>query len=92
MNFGLIKWFDFEKGYGVIASPNIKEKEAFLHISNWKDKTPLNKLNEIPLIFSTAIQKNKLSAVNCIYFDFYNMEHWKNLLLIFGESEKLTIE
>ena len=86
MIFGLIKWFDAEKVFGVIVSTEIDNKEVFLHISKWKDKNSITTFNKIPLIFTTSIQKNKLSALNCKYFNFENIDQWKHLLGLYGKS------
>ena len=91
MIFGLIKWFNEEKGFGVIVSTD-DSKEIFLHISQWKDKEKISTSNKIPFVFTTAIQRNKLSAVNCKYFNFNDKEHWQNLFNLYSKSDNIKVE
>ncbi|WP_204345549.1 cold shock domain-containing protein [Psychroserpens algicola] len=64
MNVGLIKWFDKEKGFGMIGT--FKRKECFLHVNNFEDV--LDKL-----LIGTAVifnerfdkKKNRSSASKC---------------------------
>lgn len=92
INFGLIKWFDLEKGFGILASPNSENGDVFLHISNWVDKIDLNKLNTVPLVFNTSVEHNKLCAINCQYFDVANEDHWANLFSEFKLYENIKID
>src|SRR6476646_4939423 len=57
---GLIKWFDADKGYGIIANPELGE--VFIHQSNILLK-PEKILKATAFFFETKSEKNKLSAI-----------------------------
>lgn len=77
MEIGLIDWFDEGKGFGVIKTPT--SIDVFLHISNWKDSRELTSDNAIPLIFEIGFQRNKNTALNCVYFNPKDLMHWEKL-------------
>lgn len=77
MEIGLIDWFDEGRGFGVIKTPT--SIDIFLHISNWKDSQKLTSENAIPLIFEIGFQRNKNTALNCVYFNPKDLKHWEKL-------------
>ena len=82
---GLIKWYDIDKGFGVISTlvPNKKDTiDVFLHHSciNGIFKKSYTTL---PLVFETKKRNKGLGAVNCDVFD-CSSEQWK---LIFSQLE-----
>lgn len=56
MLIGLVKWFDNDKGFGVLGTPN--DEEYFLHINSFLSK-PEEVLKETPIAFSPKIDKYK---------------------------------
>lgn len=104
MNIGIIKWFDSEKGFGVISTienaveiiqnDNVTStevsNEVFLHIKNWKDKNPVDTTRIIPVVFDTAFERNKISAKGCKYFS-NTKENWSLLLSYLGDNEQIRI-
>lgn len=89
MEIGLIEWFDESKGFGVLKTPD--SKEVFLHISNWNDSQKLTLINNIPIIFEIAFQKNKSTAINCMYFNLNNSKHWDKLFSLSEYSYSIKI-
>ena len=77
MEIGLIEWFDDSKGFGVLKTPD--NNEVFLHISNWKDSQKFTSTNQTPIFFEIGFQRGKSTALNCIYFDSVNQEHWEKV-------------
>ena len=77
MEIGLIEWFDDSKGFGVLKTPD--NNEVFLHISNWKDSQILTSTNQTPIFFKIGFQRSKSTALNCVYFDSVNQEHWEKI-------------
>lgn len=77
MEIGLIEWFDDSKGFGVLKTPD--NNEVFLHISNWKDSQKLTSTNQTPIFFKIGFQRSKSTALNCVYFDSVNQEHWEKI-------------
>jgi len=104
MNIGLLKWFDDEKGFGVITAINpvleLIEKqnvtsteasnEIFLHIKNWKDSKPLDSSKIIPVVFETAFERNKIAAKRCEYFK-STKQNWTLLFSHLGNNETIRI-
>ena len=104
MNIGLLKWFDDEKGFGVITAINpeleLIEKhnvtstessnEIFLHIKNWKDSKPLDSSQIIPLVFDTAFERNKIVAKKCEYFK-STKQNWTLLFSNLGNNEIIRV-
>lgn len=97
---GILKWFDKEKGYGVIATnhnfsvlnqnANSNPNEVFLHIKNWKDFIPIDLSLEISVIFEVEIEKNKVTAKKCKYFS-HTSENWVCLCSYIAIDELITI-
>jgi cold shock CspA family protein len=104
MNIGLLKWFDDEKGFGVITAINpaleLIEKqnvtlteasnEIFLHVKNWKDSKPIDSSKIIPVVFETAFERNKIAAKQCEYFK-STKQNWTLLLSHLGNNETIRI-
>lgn len=99
---GILKWFDKEKGYGVIATnhnfsvlnqnanSNSNPNEVFLHINNWKDIVAIDLTLKVSVIFEIDIEKNKVTAKKCKYFS-HTSENWSCLSAYLGINELVTI-
>jgi len=89
MIIGLVKWFDIDRGYGVVATP--ENEEYFLHINSFLIKpVELSKGNAI--IFATKIDKtkNRISAVNSRLVG--KLGDWKLIFSYLGKYDKVRIE
>ena len=91
MEIGILKWFDNLKGFGVIVTTNESQKEVFLHISNWEDQNEIDQNKKIPLVFSTELQRRKISAIECRLFDYSSIKDWE-ILFDLDINEKIRIE
>jgi hypothetical protein len=104
LNIGLIKWFNLEKGYGIIATNKILANNfevsatqkirdgVFLHIQNWLEPfAPINIQELIPVVFKVEIEKNRNTAKKCKYFT-NTIENWKCIISCTGNSELITLE
>lgn len=81
MNIGIIKWFNSERGYGVISTLTDNSNKAidvFLHINNWNEVS--DTITPIVLGFSMDKHKNRYVAKKCRFFDYSSKEDWKELL------------
>ena len=100
---GIIKWFDKEKGYGVIATNhnlsallehNVNSTsnptEVFLHIKNWNDFVSIDLTLKVSVVFELDIEKNKVTAKKCKYFS-HTSENWSCLSAYLGINELVTI-
>jgi cold shock CspA family protein len=89
MLIGLVKWFDPDKGFGVIGTPN--EGNFFLHINSFSVK-PEKILKGTPIAFLPKIdkEKNRNSAENTRLVG--NPEDWKIILSYLGKSDSVSIE
>jgi len=89
MLIGLVKWFDPDKGFGVIGTPN--EGEFFLHINSFASK-PEKILKGTPITFSPKIDKgkNRNSAEKSRFVG--NPEDWKIILGYLDKSDSVSIE
>lgn len=100
---GIIKWFDKEKGYGVIgtnhnlsallehnANSTSNPTEVFLHIKNWKDSVSIDLSLKVSVIFEVDIEKNKVAAKNCKYFS-HSTENWACLCSYLAYDELIAI-
>jgi cold shock CspA family protein len=77
MEIGIIEWFDNNKGFGVLRTPN--DIEVFFHSSNWRDSRPLTTLYSTPFVFEICFQRGKTTATNCMYFNPNDQEHWRKM-------------
>lgn len=89
MLIGLVKWFDPDKGFGVIGTPN--EGEYFLHINSFTSK-PEKILKGTPITFSPKIdnRKNRNSAEKSRFVG--DPEDWKIILGYLDKSDSVNIE
>ncbi len=89
MIIGLVKWFDPDKGFGVVGTPD--GEDYFLHINSFTKK-PEKILIKTPIAFSpkTDKAKNKNFAENSRLVG--NTEDWKLILSHLGKSENVKIE
>lgn len=82
MEIGLVEWFDEDKGFGVLKTPD--NNDVFLHIKNWKDTAKLTSQNNAPILFNIGFQRNKKTAIDCVYFNPKDLKHWE---LVFSIKE-----
>ena len=89
MFIGLVKWFDADKGFGVVGRPS--GEEYFLKINSFTSK-PEKILQGMPIAFSpkTDKAKNRSSAENCRLVGI--TEDWKTILSYLGKSDSVRIE
>lgn len=89
MLIGLIKWFDADKGFGVVGTSD--GEEYFLHINSFTTK-PEKILKGMPIAFSpkTDKAKNRNSADNSRLVGI--AEDWKAILSYLGKSDSVRIE
>lgn len=89
MEVGLLEWFDEEKGFGLLKTPD--NNKVFFHISNWKDSIEFESSNQLPIFFKLGFQRNKTTALNCKFFNPKNSQHWKKLLSLNDLSYSISI-
>jgi cold shock CspA family protein len=89
MLIGLVKWFDLEKGFGVIGTPN--DGDFFLHKNSFATKTE-NIFRGTPILFFPKIdtRKSRNVAVNSRLIG--NSEDWKIIFSYLGKSNSVIIE
>ncbi len=104
MNVGVLDWFNIDKGFGVLKIMNdafliddenqkngiirtLTLTDVFFHISNWKDCQEFRS-NEELLFFDIGMKQGKASALNCVYFNYDNQEHWKTIFSISSLPQK----
>ena len=89
MLIGLVKWFDADKGFGIIGTPG--GEEYFLHINSFTTK-PEKILKGTPIAFSPKIDKakNRNSADNSRLVGI--SEDWIVILSYLGKSDSVRIE
>ena len=89
MLIGLVKWFDEDKGFGIVGTPD--EGEYFLHINSFTTK-PEKILKGTPIAFTPKIDKakNKNSADNSRLVGI--AEDWKVILSYLGNPDSVRIE
>lgn len=90
MEIGLIEWFDDDKGFGVLKTPD--NNEVFLHISNWKDSIEPSATNQTPILFEIGFQRNKNTAINCAYFNPQNEKHWEKVFSLIDYSYSIRVD
>jgi len=86
---GLVKWFDIDRGYGVIETP--EEEKFFLHIKSFGEN-PQNISKGTAIIFSNKIDeiRNRNAAINSHLIDHF--KDWKLALNYLGKSDDVRIE
>ena len=86
---GLVKWFDTDKGFGVIGTPD--NDDFFLHINSFLNK-PQSISKGTSIIFSKKIdqKRNRNTAENCRLIG--ELEDWKILLLYLGKPASISVE
>jgi len=89
MLIGLVKWFDADKGFGVVGTPD--QDEYFLHINSFTTK-PEKILRGTPIAFSPKADKtkNRNSADNSRLVGV--PEDFKTILSYLGNSDSVRIE
>jgi len=89
MLIGLVKWFDADKGFGIVGTPD--GEEYFLHINSFTTK-PEKILKGTPIAFfpKTDKAKNKNSADNSRLIGI--AEDWKVILSYLGKPDSVRIE
>ena len=89
MLIGLVKWFDPDKGFGVVGTPD--GKDFFLHINSFTT-IPEKILKGTPIAFSPKIDKakNRNSAEYSRLVG--SAEDWKIILSPLGKSDSVKIE
>lgn len=89
MLIGLVKWFDQEKGFGVLGTPN--GEEYFLHINSFRLK-PEKLLIGMPIAFIPKADKTKNRNLANNSRLVVNAEDWKTILSYLGKSDSVQIE
>ena len=89
MLIGLVKWFDADKGFGVVVTPD--GEEFFLHINSFSTR-PEKILKGTPIAFSpkTDKVKNRNSAENSRLVG--SSEDWKIIFSYLGKPDNVKIE
>jgi len=89
MLIGLVKWFDANKGFGVVGTPD--SEEFFLHINSFSTR-PEKIIKGAPIAFSmkTDKVKNRNSAENSRLVG--SSEDWKVILSYLGKPDNVKIE
>lgn len=88
MQLGLIKWFDKEKGFGVVE--NTIEGEFFFHINNF-NIPPDQLLKATALIFIKKIDnRGRKSAVNCRLIG--ELNDWNLIMQYLDKKSRINIE
>lgn len=86
---GIVKWFDREKGFGVVSNP--KEGEFFFHINN-SQNIPKQIPEGLPLIFEKIFdpKKERNSAINCR--SAVESEDWGIIMTFLGGNDTVYIK
>ena len=84
---GIIKWFNDEKGFGIITTP--EKNDYFFHKSNFKSIFPSPKTGDV-LVFEKKKEKGKKVAFNCKTAKDY--EDLKNVLEYLFKDDNVIIE
>lgn len=89
MLIGLVKWFDEDKGFGVVGTPD--GEDYFLHIRSFIKK-PEKILKGTPVAFSP--DKDKLKNRNSVKNSrlIGNVEDWKAIFSFWGKCDSVKIE
>ena len=86
---GLIKWFDIDKKYGVIAT--VDSGDFFLHINNLESQT-LSLSKGVAVCFEKHIDKsrNRNTAKRCR--EIHKQQDWELALSYIGKSDCIELE
>ncbi len=86
---GLIKWFDIDKKYGVIAT--VDSGDFFLHINNLESQT-LSLSKGVAVVFEKHIDKsrNRNTAKRCR--EIHKQQDWELALSYIGKSDCIELE
>jgi cold shock CspA family protein/ribosomal protein L37AE/L43A len=89
MIIGLVKWYDANKGFGIVSTPN--EEEYFLHLNSFISK-PEKILQGTPIAFSPKIDetKNRKSAYKSRIVGL--SEDWKTIFSYMSKSDIVRME
>lgn len=89
MLVGLVKWFDKEKGFGVVENP--VEGEFFLHINNFITR-PEKVLKGTAIVFRKKIdhRRGRNTAENCRLVG--ELDDWKIIMSLLGKQDSVRIE
>lgn len=89
MLVGLVKWFDKEKGFGVVENP--VEGEFFLHLNNFIIR-PEKILKGTAVVFRKKIdqRRGRNTAENCRLVG--ELDDWKILMSLLGKQDSVSIE
>jgi len=89
MLIGLVKWFNAEKGFGIIGNP--EEGEFFMHINNFIDK-PQSIPKGTAVIFKKKVdpKKNRNTAENCRLIG--ELDDWKIIMNLLDKPDSVRIE
>lgn len=90
VKIGLIKWFDKEKGFGLIGTP--EDGDYFLHMSNVIKDSYLLIRQTCAVVFNPEFdnKKSKLYAENCRIAD--KIEDWLVVMNYLGKSVIVNID
>jgi len=89
MLIGLVKWFNAEKGFGIIENPT--EGEFFMHINNFINK-PQSISKGTAVIFKEKVdsKKNRKTAKNCRLIG--EFDDWKIIMHLLDKLDYVSIE
>lgn len=89
MLIGLVKWFNKEKGFGVVESPI--DGEFFLHINNFINR-PESILKGTSVIFNKKIDNNRSrnTAEKCRLIG--ELDDWKIIMSLLDKPDSVRIE
>ncbi len=89
MQIGIVKWFDLEKGFGVIGTP--EGEEYFLHLNSFTTN-PQQIQKGTPLIFTSKLDKVKNRKAASKIRMICKSEDWKMILSYIGKPDIIQIE
>ncbi len=89
MNIGIVKWFDPEKGFGVLGTPD--NEEFFLHINSFLSKPEkILKRNAVVFTKREDLVRNKNKAEKCRFVG--DFDDWKTALDYLGKQDDIGLE
>lgn len=87
MLIGLVKWFDIQKGFGVIATPD--KGDYFIHSSDFENM-PAKIITGMPLVFSPDRDKSRQTARKSRLAGL--PEDWKIIFGYLGRTDTINLE